>query len=179
MCRHVSKFFVSISLVSLLFVIISYVWSYFGAPGIGVQLGNTAYRAEIDNGCIRLMHFRLWGASQDVEIIWGRHELKTDAAAQLIPPRPKTPTRTLSNGWGFGSDTVELSSASAGVSTQALFVPHWFPALLLFTPVAVWTIRRRQQIQRVRRQLCVACGYDLRATPSRCPECGAIPAASA
>ena len=38
----------------------------------------------------------------------------------------------------------------------------------------VWQKRRRQQ----RIGLCIHCGYDLRATPNRCPECGAIPNSS-
>jgi hypothetical protein len=38
-------------------------------------------------------------------------------------------------------------------------------------------VRRRRRNARRRRAECPLCGYDLRASPGRCPECGAVPAA--
>jgi hypothetical protein len=58
--------------------------------------------------------------------------------------------------------------------TATVAVPHWFMLMLaLLLPIA-WTIKFRR---RHRPGQCRICGYDLRATPDRCPECGAIPAA--
>jgi len=55
--------------------------------------------------------------------------------------------------------------------------PVWFLAALTGVGplVALSSVARRWRRGRKRPGLCTACGYDLRATPDRCPECGAVP----
>ena len=48
-------------------------------------------------------------------------------------------------------------------------VPHWLQLIPLLLLPGRWAVTR---CQRPRGALCPACGYDLRATPERCPECG-------
>jgi hypothetical protein len=74
-------------------------------------------------------------------------------------------------------------SFSAGVTTRPGFpyrlytVPLWLPmTLFCLFPAAHALIAFARSIRRhLRRQqnLCPTCGYDLRHTPTRCPECGA------
>jgi len=55
--------------------------------------------------------------------------------------------------------------------TRAVSAPCWAPAFLFAAlPVARW---RRWRRRRARGGVfCANCGYDLRASPDRCPECG-------
>lgn len=56
-----------------------------------------------------------------------------------------------------------------------IVVPHWLIAALAAVPVVcrVFYWRRCSRLRDHGR--CRSCGYDLRATPDRCPECGAAP----
>ena len=60
---------------------------------------------------------------------------------------------------------VPLGAYAAGAAV--------LPALCLAS--VAWR-RWRRRHRRVSAGLCGRCGYDLRATPDRCPECGATPA---
>ena len=53
-------------------------------------------------------------------------------------------------------------------------VSHWLLALVMLVPPALWLNRFRKSRRARKLGLCPTCGYDLRASPQRCPECGAV-----
>jgi hypothetical protein len=55
----------------------------------------------------------------------------------------------------------------------------WFVIPLAVVLPSVWRRLRARSRSRSSRGLCSVCGYDLRATPCRCPECGNVPIATA
>jgi hypothetical protein len=65
---------------------------------------------------------------------------------------------------------LEARLGSSGAA-NVIWLPHWL--LLLFLSIAPlnWLLGQRQR-KRKEMGLCLNCGYDLRATPDRCPECG-------
>jgi hypothetical protein len=77
--------------------------------------------------------------------------------------------------WGFAimTEPVEMSSHSRE-HFRALILPPWLALASGMVPTGIlvfWLIRRRQS--KLPGQ-CATCGYDLRGTPQRCPECGTI-----
>jgi hypothetical protein len=81
-------------------------------------------------------------------------------------------------GWAFSiffllpQMTVDSSWGARMPPTRWEFVvPLWPIAALSLPLTAVRSIKWRRR-QRSKVGCCAKCGYDLRATPQRCPECG-------
>jgi len=51
-------------------------------------------------------------------------------------------------------------------------LPLWYGMALFSLPPLGWAYARRRSRRVCRPGFCSRCGYDLRATPGRCPECG-------
>ena len=70
-------------------------------------------------------------------------------------------------------------TAFAGAALAITYgVPRWLSFLLVLGSVmsAIYWFYRPIEVERERKAKgqCVRCGYDLRGTPQRCPECGQL-----
>ena len=96
-----------------------------------------------------------------------------------LSPDLRIAMRSAYDSWGFAFDVRRPSYASNSTRDwrhYRVMFPHWaaavalgIPPLGLLRPI----LARARTRRRARRGLCRTCGYDLRATPDQCPECGA------
>lgn len=74
----------------------------------------------------------------------------------------------------FHAARQRLSDRWTSVGGDNLRVPYWSIVVVLAISPARWIVGRLRKRSRSRAGVCVHCGYNLRATPQRCPECGRI-----
>jgi hypothetical protein len=87
----------------------------------------------------------------------------------------EAPDRTFWERRGFAQWNSGWSASFADSHDRNWGAPVW-PAVLLFAlPPLLWTRRLIRRLRAHGQGRCAACGYDLRATPDRCPECGVVP----
>lgn len=81
--------------------------------------------------------------------------------------------------WNYSTTTSYPPPEDRGpIAGWTVGVPFWFVILISAPVPSIWLARRARQRKRLRRRqrgACEQCGYDLRGTPERCPECGSAP----
>ncbi len=75
--------------------------------------------------------------------------------------------------WEWGAFALEINHPGP-FDFWLVAIPDWALTLLLAALPLGWlaAFRRLRRRRRLKLNLCPACGYDLRASPNRCPECG-------
>jgi len=75
------------------------------------------------------------------------------------------------SGFRFSAGKLDLTGTLT-CRYSALIVPYWFLVLVLL-PIPAGAFRRGWVTwRRKRKGLCLGCGYDIRASTGKCPECG-------
>ena len=96
---------------------------------------------------------------RQVEVLSG----SDDGPAQMGLLDPATNGPDAANSYVYGNDYPAQ-------------IPYWQPLVVFLLPPLTWvTLRVRSHRQAARRAatgLCLVCGYDVRASAERCPECG-------
>ena len=85
------------------------------------------------------------------------------------PDAPQSPVVLLSHD---EKGLLGFEIISYNRDTWAVCIPFWFLLAIFSVLPLIWIIRHYRIHSRVRMDRCSSCGYDLRATPDRCPECG-------
>ena len=172
MTRRLLNVLTAVSLLACVAVAVLWVRSYQWRDGVSFGAHWSAFT--------RYGRLVLWADFNDIPhgaaarpLVRGIHRRQSDRGTNLMD-RPD---------YGFaGFGFKRHGWADQPKPTRMFVVPMWFVASATALPPALWLLgvyRRRAAAARRASGRCAACGYDLRATPGRCPECGAVAPARA
>jgi hypothetical protein len=161
----------------------------------GYRIGDTFLVRDTRGGPPWTMRFvQVWSSGGGVRLMIGdvrRTDMMPSAMANVPDPmfdhgsydpgsKPYPVNRFEGSAWthgGFELFWYDYAIATYSTWQRSVTVPCWALVMALgLAPVAGVRHYWRTAVRRRRRARgeCVMCGYDLRATPGRCPECGAV-----
>lgn len=166
MIRRVFTFASALSL--LLWVAIGLLWvrSYWRFDSAGSpKFHETSYEIASGHGGISLSAVT-W-LTTGVNPSWS-------ISSQAIERGERMPWSWSTNRLGFAAGReldLEEGETAPYANTRYLVVPHWLLFILSGLLPALWIVRLKRRPSGSTSE-CPSCGYDLRASKDRCPECG-------
>jgi len=133
-----------------------------------------------------LLSVGLWGASYwRIKYRMNRSQFSVwngKVGYMAVGPQVSTKRKQLPLGWivyglrkrgyRFSTNWTPQLSGNPFRTPFRLDIPLWMPTLL-FGVWPVWLLLPfHRRLKRMKLNLCVKCGYNLRASKDRCPECG-------
>ena len=120
------------------------------------------------SGCLRIT-FTRWPLAQASGWQWSASSARKTTTRPTLLGRPDQQFAGFQ--WDETLWRVKPRTFTPSID-HVVAVPYWAVCTLLCLPLAPSTVRWIRAWRRVRRGLCPICGYDVRASTNRCPECG-------
>jgi hypothetical protein len=175
LARHLITILSAVSLLLCVAVCVLWVRSYHSADNAYVTLGNYPFTisslygevslSSIDAGGFAYIFLPDWRTQRVSELHVSQQRLSQQCQRKLL-------------GIGIGSFTFQAGPGNTPMTNRVLVLPCWLIASILLIPTSTRLVAWGRRRQRRHRDLCVNCGYDLRASPERCPECATPKAAT-
>ena len=181
--RHLFTVLAGLSLILCLAACVLWVRSYWRADFAMVTLASEPRRTSAYNPFGYVEHFNTF-RNTFVFVRSSRGKLWTQRQEIISGPHPPTKWRVTSRRPDEGGRIhagMQSEWTAAGFSWRrgrlrgewrALGVPWWFVCAATSVAPTIWFRRWRRRRRRLGHGRCTTCGYDLRGSPERCPECG-------
>ncbi|HZN64858.1 MAG TPA: hypothetical protein VFB66_06120 [Tepidisphaeraceae bacterium] len=191
MKRRLLNLLTALSLLLCVAVMVLWVWSYWGGSfgrnwgrSDGLKVSRGGWCLSLDGGDFSLVQQVIrdtFQSEDEVREYLGFFEADAMPAGFHWSTNPQpywidhiTAPPTFQWSWrGFGilrrSDDTD---PARWYSEQYIEFPAWSLSLVTSILPGLWLLRFVRRRRRIRSTLCPSCGYDLRATPDKCPECG-------
>lgn len=119
---------------------------------------------------------RTWPASVPISLGHEPHSLNWEIHSRRRLAAPSQTTFEPRRFFGRAHlESYTSESTHYGEDVDYCVLPWWLLAMFASIAPISAAIARYRGRRRARAGYCGHCGYDLRATPGRCPECGSVP----